>query len=349
MPAAEGGFAAQLLRSGVGALDRALGPNPVHEIAQLPGLVLRQTLDHPPHQLVLGRQGDEGDAEHRVEPRGEGLDGVVQLGDAEGELRALGAADPVALHDAHALRPASELRLDVVHQLLSVVGDLDEPLPEVLLGDGGMAAPAVPAVHHLLVGQDGAAGPAPVDGRLLAVDQALFVHLKEYPLIPPVVVRVAGLDAASPVVAVAHALELAGHVLDVVPGPVVRLCPVLDGGVLRGHSERVEAHGVEDVHPLLAEKACEHVSHGIVADVPHVQGSAGVGKHLETVELGARGVRLRLETPLLLPYPLPFGLDRLEIIRHRPVLLGRSPAPVRKYKGNYSVSGVKRQNFLAKT
>ena len=211
-----------------------------------------------------------------------------------------------------------------------------------------MAAPAVPAVHHLLVGQDGAAGLAPVDGRLLAVDQALFVHLQEDPLVPSVVVRVAGLDAAPPVVAVAHAPELAGHVLDVLPGPVVRLGLILDGGVLRGHPERVEAHGVEDVHPLLAEEAREHVPHGIVADVPHVQGPAGVGKHLETVELGTRGVRLRLETPLLLPYPLPFGLDRLKIIRHRPVLLGSSPAPVRKYKGNYSVSGVKRQNFLAK-
>ena len=96
--------------------------------------------------------------------------------------------------------------LAAFYQFLSVVGDLDEPLFEVLLDDRAVAAPAVPAVHHLLVGQDGAAGVAPVDGRLLTVDQALFVHLKEYPLIPPVVVRVAGLDAAPPVVAVAVSL-----------------------------------------------------------------------------------------------------------------------------------------------
>ena len=69
-------------------------------------------------------------------------------------MRALGAADPVALRGDHALRPGRRQVVQVVQQLLGVVGDLEVPLGQLALGDLGAAALAV-AVDDLLVGQHG--------------------------------------------------------------------------------------------------------------------------------------------------------------------------------------------------
>ena len=273
-----------VLKPSVGALDGALCRGLLNELPHGLGLVLGHVLHHALHQLVFRSQGDEGDAEHRVEARGVDLNAAVQLRDPEGQIGALGPTEPVRLHDAHPLGPALQVLLDVVQELLSVVRDLDEPLLQVLLGDGVVAPPAA-AVLHLLVGQHGAAGVAPVDGRLLAEHEALLVHLKEDPLVPAVVLGKARDGLTVPVVAVAHALQLLRHVVDVVECPIVGFRLVLDGGVLRRHAEGVEPHGVEHVPAPLAQKARQHVAHGVVADVPHVKRSAGVGEHFKAEEL----------------------------------------------------------------
>ena len=72
----------------------------------------------------------------------------------EVDVRALGAADPVALHRDHPVRPGVLQRLHVVQQPLRVVGDLEVPLGQLALGDLGAAALAH-ALHDLLVGQHG--------------------------------------------------------------------------------------------------------------------------------------------------------------------------------------------------
>ena len=58
----------------------------------------------------------------------------------EVDVRALGPADPVALHGQHPLGPGALQRLHVVQQPLGVVGDLEVPLRQLALGHLGAAA-----------------------------------------------------------------------------------------------------------------------------------------------------------------------------------------------------------------
>ena len=121
--------------------------------------------------------------------------------------RALGAADPVALHRQHALGPRLEQR-HLVEQPVGVVGDPEHPLLEVPRLDLGAAALAV-AVDHLLVREHGLVVRAPLDRRRLAVGEARLVQLQEEPLRPAVVLGLVRRDLARPVDRPAHALDLA--------------------------------------------------------------------------------------------------------------------------------------------
>ena len=66
--------------------------------------------------------------------------------------RALGAADPVALHRLDVSRPVD--LVEALDQPVGVVGDLEEPLLELAALDDGAAALAA-AVDDLLVGEHG--------------------------------------------------------------------------------------------------------------------------------------------------------------------------------------------------
>ena len=113
--------------------------------------------------------------------------GVAQR---EVDLGAFAAADPVRLHRLDALGPARQL-VEVVEQLLRVVGDLEVPLLELALLDHALAAPAHAVADDLLVGEHRRAARAPVHRRGLALDQAALPDLQEDPLAPAVVVDVA--------------------------------------------------------------------------------------------------------------------------------------------------------------
>ena len=279
-------------------------------------------------ERALGRQQEEAHAEERVRARGEdgdlGVGGrdAVDVGQREVDLGALGAADPVGLHRADALGPLALEELEVVEELLGVVGDLEVPLGErALLGDGA-AAPAL-AVDDLLVGEDRLAARAPVHRRGVAVDQALLPHLEEDPLAPLVVLGVAGVEHAVVVIGEAHAAHGLGGLVDVLVRPDARLRVVLDGGVLRGQAEGVVAHGVQHVEAAHAGLAGHGVADGVVAGVAHVQVAGGVREHLEHVLLGLARVLFGLVELVGLPGRLPLGLDGLGVVgRDLEVLLG---------------------------
>ena len=100
----------------------------------------------------------------------------------------------------HPLRPALfELR-HVVEKLVGVVGDLEEPLFQGALLDGGVFVAPAAALHHLFVGQDGSAPGAPVDEGALAVGEAALQHFEEEPLVPAIVFGLAGGHFAVPIV-----------------------------------------------------------------------------------------------------------------------------------------------------
>ena len=115
----------------------------------------------------------------------------------EVDLGTLGATDPIGLHRANRLWPVQPLKRE---QLVGVVGDLEEPLCEVALGDRGGAAPA-DAINtfDLFARESHLARRAPVDRRLLAIGDTLLVELQEDPLVPAEVDRIAGDDLTLPV------------------------------------------------------------------------------------------------------------------------------------------------------
>ena len=85
---------------------------------------------------------------------------------------ALGLADPVCLHQANFLRPVVQ-RFQAFQKLVGKGGDLEEPLGQLALFDGGAGAPAL-AVDHLLIGKDGVVDRVPVDLAGLAISEAAF-------------------------------------------------------------------------------------------------------------------------------------------------------------------------------
>ena len=139
---------------------------------------------------VLGRQHEEGGAEEGVGAGREDREVDAELLAGEDDLSALRAADPVALHGHDVVGPGLEDR-EVVEEPVGVVGDLEEPLLELLLLDEGAAALAM-AVDNLLVGEDGRVHWAPLDGRLGAVGEAALEEAEEEPLGPAVVLGVGG-------------------------------------------------------------------------------------------------------------------------------------------------------------
>src|SRR5258708_13807683 len=111
---------------------------------------------------------------------------------------------------------------------------------------GVFMTPAV-TVDHLLVRQHGAAFRAPVHAALLAVSESALEHAQEKPLVPAVILRLAGGNFAAPVVTESEAAQHLLKLRDVVVRPGARVRIVLDRGVFSGKTEGVPAHRVEDV------------------------------------------------------------------------------------------------------
>ena len=150
------------------------------------------------NRRMLGGEDHRRRTEDRVGSRREDAQLLSQLRHVEVEVGADGAADPVPLHRADLLGPLPEL-VEAGEEALGVLRDLQEPLLQLALLDGALAALAG-AAFGLLVRQDRQAGGAPVDGPLLPVGEPLLHHPQEEPLVPPVVLRLARRDFLRPVV-----------------------------------------------------------------------------------------------------------------------------------------------------
>jgi len=231
-----------------------------------------------------------------------------------------------------------------VIQLLGVVGDGEEPLVEVTLLDVRSTAPADTATvgvavasassrfafigfrrrFDLRVSKHCLTVRTPVHRRRAVVDQPLIVELGEQPLVPLVVVGVAGSDFPGPVVAKAHLPEVVFHLVDTGSGPGFGVSVPFVGRVLRRQAEGVPPHRVKHLvtgHPPIPGV---RVGNGVVSDVPHMQRAGGVGKHSQHVRR-VRSVGRAFENALSLPGLLPVLLNPSVVIsaRHllsRPVL-----------------------------
>ncbi len=143
---------------------------------------------------MLGGDSQEAHAHQRVRTGGIHAQRGAVTFDLELDLEAFRAADPVALHGLHRIRPAVKV-LQLVEQFLGVVGDLQEPLRNLALLDQRTGTPSA-TLDDLLVGQHGLVDGVPVDQAHLPVDQALLEQPGEHQLLPAVIVRAAGCELA---------------------------------------------------------------------------------------------------------------------------------------------------------
>ena len=258
---------------------------------------------------MLRCQDDARRAVNCVDACGENAYFLVRTFELKVDFRALGAADPVALHGHNAIRPTFFNLLEIVQQLIGVGRGLEEPLIQFLLLDRHGLMPPAAAVDYLLVSQHRAALVAPIHAALLAVGQALLPHLDEEPLVPAVVLRLARRDLAIPVVAEAEVAQLPLHVLDVGARPNAGIHLVLDGRVLRRQPKRIPTHRMQHTEAAHALVTRQRIADRIVPYVPHMQRAARVGQHLQHVILRLRSVCGRAVQPGVLPGLLPLGLN----------------------------------------
>src|SRR5215208_2657630 len=287
----------------VGAVDLAHPCGPLDVGADLFGLLRgRYLLD----RRMLRAHNEERGAEERVRAGGEDLDWAVAC-DLEPDLGTLGAPDPVPLQR---LDPLGPVYLREVQRLLGVVGDPEEPLRQVLLDNRRPAPLAAPVwTYDLLPRQRRVVPGAPVDRSFCAVRQSLLEELHEEPLVPAVVLMVAGHDLGVEVEHRAHLPELAAHALDVRVGPFAGLYAPLDRGVLGGQPEGVEAYREEHPEAVHPHKARSGVRGRHRVPVPDVQITTRVREHRERVVLGLALVLVGLVQAALGPPLLPAAFE----------------------------------------
>ena len=246
----------------------------------------RITLGGALRQRMFGGHGDIGRAHQGVGAGGVDLELAIDtdagLVVVEHYICAEAFADPVALHGLDLFRPAIQF-VQATQQFIRVGGDLEVVHRDFALLDQRAGTPAA-AIDHLLVGQYSLVHRVPVDATILAVDHTFLEQAGEQPLLPAVVIRLAGGDFARPVHSQTQRLQLALHVLDVFVGPLGRRDLVFHRGVFRRHTERVPAHGLQHVFTLHALVAADYVTDGVVTHMAHVQLAARVGEHRQAVE-----------------------------------------------------------------
>ena len=328
------------------------------DIGQLPHVSLVSLQRRPvlgraqlSRQRRVGRDDEERGPVQRVRPGGEDRDGLLATLDLEADVRALAAADPVALHQQDALGPPALQRRHVLQQPVRVLGDLEVPLGQHPADDLG-PAPLALAVDHLLIGQHRLVDRAPVDVAVGAVGQAALVEPQEQPLRPAVVLRVAGLQPARPVEGDRVLAERRCLHLDVLVGPVGRMGVVPDRGVLGGQAECVPADRVQHVMTAQGVVPRHRVTQRVRLRMTHMQVTRRVGEHVQDIRARPRigGVIAGAESVHRGPALLPLVLNRARIVAIRGFggchdflanMVRSGSAPARPGFGDFCCSPVK--------
>ena len=199
--------------------------------------------------------------------------------------------------------------------LRNQVGPPDQP-------DRVVAAPAA-AVLDLQGRERRLAAVAPVDGGVVAVDEAGLEQGDEEPLRPAVLALVGAVEGPPVVEGVAEPLHLLEHPLAALHDPVGRPHAAVDRRHLGGQAEGVEAEAEQDGVAAGAAVAGVGVADRVVADVAHVQVARGERARRLDVDrllplLGVRGVVGAGPRPggLALGLDLPRVVFRARVAHH---------------------------------
>ena len=173
-------------------------------------------------------------------------------------MDSFGSAYPVSLHGNYPFRPSVKI-IEAVYEFLRIIRYPYEPLFQSTLDYRCAAAPANPVTNNLFVCKNCLAVFTPVDGSVLPVYKSFFIELEKEPLVPFIVIYVACLYPASPVITVTCSFELTGHVFDIAPCPLSRREFHFYCRVFGGHPESVETHGIENIISLHPEESRQKI------------------------------------------------------------------------------------------
>src|SRR5262245_27714000 len=216
---------------------------------------------------MFRREHQERTAIKSVGSRSENANLLVYILNLEIDLRAFASGNPIALQQLDSFRPIKFV--ESLEQSLRISSDAQHPLPH---GPSDNREPANFAfsIYNLLVGQNRAQLRTPVDrnisyisepdivGICSAIARNRFragclrvepgiVDLQENPLCPFVISRVRRVDLPLPIVRETNPLQLALKFSDVFTRGDCRMLASLDRVLLRGQTERVPAHRMQDV------------------------------------------------------------------------------------------------------
>ena len=152
-------------------------------------------------------QTDVGHTVERIGPGGVDLN-AIEIGNgfiqSKRQLHAAAFSNPVSLHGAHGLGPAVQ-RVQALQQFFGIGSNANKPLRDLAPLDHGARAPAA-TIDDLFIGQHGLVYGIPVHRGHFFVDEAPLVELGKKPLLPLIVLRVAGGDFPVPIIGIAQSL-----------------------------------------------------------------------------------------------------------------------------------------------
>src|SRR5262245_12056614 len=290
---------------------------------------------------MFGREHQESTAVKRVGSGSENPNLLICILNLEVDFRAYASANPIALEQFDSFGPIKAV--EFIEQSLRISGNAQHPLSHWSSNNRKTANLAF-SIYNLLVCQDRAQLRKPVDRNISNVGQANtvwtlsaisenrrgsiclrikpgVVDLEENPLCPFVVCRVGRVDLSLPIVRKTDSLQLALELRHIFARGDGRMLSGFDRVLLRGQTERVPAHWMQDVEAAQTFIARDDVGCGIAFRMTNVQaGPAWVRKHIKHVEFWLRrietflaGIRGMKKLPLV-PDGLPFRLDLIERI-----------------------------------
>src|SRR6266404_2127087 len=232
---------------------------------------------------MLSRNHNRVRTINSVNPSRKDTDFRVRILDGEINQSTHASSNPIALHRQNAFGPATFELTHVVQQLVGVLCDSYEPLSDLFLFNGRSAAPAY-ATGRLFIGQHRLFLWTPINGRQLFIDQSLFIHLQEKPLIPFVVVGTVSEDFASPVVTDSQPFQLSPHVSDIFFSPIPGIYTAFYGSLFGRLAEAVPTNRVQHVKPSQSLIPGQRVANGVVSYVAHVQKAGWVWQHFKAIK-----------------------------------------------------------------
>ena len=130
------------------------------------------------------------------------------------------------------------------------------------------------------------------------------------PLRPLVILGIDRRKFARPVVHESKALQLAPKIIDGFLGGDLGMHACLNGVLLRRQTERVPAHGMQNIEALHLLETTDDVGGGVALGVPNMEPRAGwVREHVQAIELRARRIESWLaRVRLSIPAPRRLGL-----------------------------------------